>query len=180
MNEFISSPWFESLHLATQIPLVLLFVFVTGATSCIVLNAGKRILTATGVIKSAKTPAATAPRDLCKTLLHLLEQFAPWSTAVAGDKELVRFLTHVNGRVRIEFGTNRIAYILAGSDIGPDLSSAELALLDEAAVRRKDATLAALAACGEGQGHTPHMTRDEYQAALRGGTVLPPAPPVKR
>ncbi len=196
MNEsIISSPWFESLNTASQTALVVLATLVAGLTTYqtvrLAWNAGKGILRGSRALWTSLHDAPEAPKahpsvppgELCRTLLHLLEQFAPWGTAVAGDKELVRFLTHMNGRVRIEFKGNdvdKIEYFLAGVSINDDLTPAEIALLDAAALKRKDAALAALAACGEGQGHGPHQTREEYQATLRGGTVLPPAPVVKR
>ncbi len=192
MNEsIISSPWFESLNTASQTALVVLATLVAGLTTYqtvrLAWNAGKGILRGSRVLWTSLHDAPEAPKaqpsvppgELCRTLLHLLERFSPWSTAVAGDKEPRRFLTHTNGRVRIEFG-EEIEYFLAGVDLTDDLTEAETALLDEAAVRCKDAVLASLAACGETHAPASHMSAADYQATLRGGTVLPPAPPVKR
>ncbi len=195
MADLLSSTGFESLPLGAQVTLAFLAILVTGlgtygtvravwSSSRATLRGGRALWTSLhDAPEVPKAQPSVSPGDLCRTLLHLLEQFAPWSTAVAGDKTPVRFLTHTNGRVRIEFKGNdvdKIEYFLAGTSINDDLTTAEIALLDAAALKRKDAVLASLAACGEGQGHGPHMTREEYQATLRGGTVLPPAPVVKR
>ncbi len=192
MDELISSPWFNSQPFTVQVALAVLALLVAGLTTYqtvrLAWNVGKGTIRGGRALwtslrdaeEAPKAQPSAAPGELCRTLLHLLEQFAPWSTAVAGDKEPTRFLTHGNGRIRIEFGEDGIDYFLAGVSLADDLTEAETALLDAAAEKRKDATLAALAACGEGQGHGPHMSAADYQATLRGGTVLPAAPPVKR
>ncbi len=194
MNEFISSPWFESLHTATQTPLAMLVILVTalgtwGTVRAVwigskaTLKGGRALWTSLRDAEEApKAQPSVPPGELCRTLLHLLEQFAPWLTAVAGDKKPVRFLTHTNGRVRIEFGEEGIDYFLAGVSLADDLTEAETALLDEAAEKRKDATLAALAACGEGQ-QAQTLTASEYQKMMQSGDYpggIHTAPPVKK